>query len=405
MDARRGDRPSQVRPRPPTSSRPAPLRTRSVTPSPARLAGYRRIERRRGIPLPLKAVLAATIALLGLVIVMLVAGQVGPFVSSVVKGFGGFISQIGVAVASPAVTEAPLVPDAPTIEPPDSPYTNEDTVDITVNVPTTVTGKAGYTVRLYVTLPDKDPEVIAEAPVGKTAVQVLTDIKLAVGRNDIEAAIAGPGGESEHSAISTWVLDQSKPKVSVISPKNNAQIAKDKDKVTIKGKSQPRAEIRVQNTANGAVATTKASKDGLWTVVIALDNGPNAITVTAVDPAGNTNTTTLNLRKGSGKLTAVLTGSAYRFKASKLPRKITLEVVVSDANGRKLKGATALFTISVPGIEAIVSGEVQTDAQGHAAFTTNIPSGAMAGSGLATVLITTDNGGTVTDRQVLTITE
>ncbi len=276
---------------------------------------------------------------------------------------------------------------------------------MTVNVPTTVTGKAGYTVRLYVTLPDKDPEVVAEVPVGKTAVQVLTDIQLVPGRNDIEAAIAGPGGESERSAVATWILDQSKPKVSVISPKNNAQIAKDKEKVTIKGKSQARAEIRVQNAANGAIATTTSGKDGLWQVSIALDRGSNAITVTATDPAGNTNTTTLNLRRGSGKLAAVLSGSAYRFKASKLPRKITLEVVVTDPAGKKLKGATALFTISVPGVEAIVSGEITTDAQGRASFTTNIPSGAMAGSGLATVLVTTDSDGSVTDRQVLTITE
>jgi hypothetical protein len=374
-------------------------------PSPARLQSYRRIERRRGIPLPLKAVLAGSIALLGLVIVVAVAGQVGPFVSSVVKGVGGFISQVGVAVSSPAASEEPAAPDAPGIEKPDSPYTNEDTVDVTVNVPTTVTGKAGYTVRLYVTLPDKQPEVIAEAPVGKTAVQVLTDIQLAVGRNDIQAAIAGPGGESERSAIATFVLDKSKPKVSVISPKNNSQIAKDKDKVRLKGKSQGRAEIRVTNAANGAVASTKASKDGLWEVVIAVDNGSNAITVVATDPAGNTNTATVTLRKGSGKLTAVLTGSGYRFKASRLPRKITLTVVVTDPSGRKLKGATALFTISVPGIEAIVSGEVKTDGQGRATFTTNIPSGAMAGSGLATVLITTDSDGTITDRQVLTITE
>lgn len=405
MDSRRGDRASQVRPRPPATSRPAPLRVRPVAPSPTRLAGYRRIERRRGIPLAMKGFLAAAIALLGIVIVMLVAGQVGPFVTAVTKGFGGFISQVGIAVSSPAPSESPAAPDAPTIETPDTPYTNDDRVDITVNVPVSVTGKAGYTVRLYVTLPDQEPDVIAEAPVGRAAVQVLTDIGLAVGRNDIQAAIVGPGGESERSAVATWILDQSKPKVSIISPKDNASFAKDKEKVTIKGKSQAKAEIRALNAANGAVATTTAGKDGLWSVVIALDNGSNAITVTATDPAGNENTATLNLRKGSGKLTAVLSGSAYRFKASKLPRKITLEVVVTDPGGRKLKGATALFTISVPGVEAIVSGEITTDADGRATFTTNIPKGAMAGSGLATVLVTTDHDGAVTDREVLTITE
>ncbi len=154
------------------------------------------------------------------------------------------------------------------------------------------------------------------------------------------------------------------------------------------------------STGGGAVTSHVYAS---WGGAPAISNVTVRLTVT--DNEGNTNTTTLNLRRGSGKLAAVLSGSAYRFKASKLPRKITLEVVVTDPAGKKLKGATALFTISVPGVEAIVSGEITTDAQGRASFTTNIPSGAMAGSGLATVLVTTDSDGSVTDRQVLTITE
>ena len=78
----------------------------------------------------------------------------------------------------------------------------------------------------------------------------------------------GPGGESERSAVATWVLDTSKPKVSVISPKNNAQVKK--ASVTVKGKSQAGAEIRLQNAANGAIATTTAGKDGLWETTVAI---------------------------------------------------------------------------------------------------------------------------------------
>ena len=77
----------------------------------------------------------------------------------------------------------------------------------------------------------------------------------------------GPAGESERSAVATWVLDQSKPKVSVISPKNNAQVKK--AVVTVKGKSQAGAEIRLQNAANGAIATTVVGKDNLWETTLA----------------------------------------------------------------------------------------------------------------------------------------
>ena len=255
-----------------------------------------------------------------------------------------------------------------------------------MNVPPAVTGLEGYTVRLYVTLEDEDPQLVVEEPVGDISVQVLAGVGLAAGRNDMQAAIMGPAGESERSAVATWVLDQSKPKVSVISPKNNAQVKK--AVITVKGKSQAGAEIRLQNATNGAIATTVAGKDNLWETTLAIADGSNAITVTATDPAGNENTAKLNVRKGSGHLTAILTSSAYRFKASKLPKSITLTVAVTGPDGRRVAGATALFTISVPGLEAIVSGEVTTNKSGVASFTTTIPAGATPGGGLATVLVT-----------------
>lgn len=402
MDPRRGDRPSQVRPRPPSTGRPAPVRTRPVTPSPTRLTGYRRIERRRGLPLAMKAVLALSIVMLGGAILWVGSGQVGPFISSVVRSFGGFVAQVGEVAGSPKPTDSPDLADAPSIEIPEKPYTNQDKVDVTVNVPPAVTGLEDHTVRLYVMLKDQDPQLIMEEPVGDISVQVLSGVGLAAGRNDLQAAIMGPAGESERSPVATWVLDQSKPKVSVISPKDNAQVKK--AVVTIKGKSQAGAEVRLTNAANGAIATVVAGKDNLWETTLAIADGSNAITITATDPAGNENATQLSLRKGSGRLTAALTSSAYRFKASRLPKDIALKVAVTGPDGRRVSGATALFTISVPGLEAIVSGEVSTNKSGVASFTTTIPAGAMPGGGLATVLVTSGSD-TTTDRQVLTITK
>jgi hypothetical protein len=351
----------------------------------------------------MKAFLAASVLALGGAILWVGSGAVGPFISTVVAGFGGFVSQVGVVASSPRPTAAPEIPPGPTIDAPAQTATNQDTVNVTVNVPASVTGIEGYTVRLYVTLKGADPVILVEEDVGETAVQVLSQVKLSPGRNDFQAAVFGPGGESERSAIASWILDTSKPKISVISPKNNSQVAK--SPVKVKGKSQAGAEIRLANANNNAVATTTAGADGLWTASIEVDNGGNVITVTATDPAGNQNSTTLNLRKGSGKLIAVLSASGYRFRASKLPRGITLRVAVTDPDGKRLAGARALFTVSVPSIEAIVSSEITTDGDGIATFQTNIPSGATKGSGLVTVLVTTDSDGTVTDRQVLTILE
>ena len=350
----------------------------------------------------MKALLALSIVMLGGAILWVGSGQVGPFISSVVKGFGGFVTQVGVVAGSPKPTDEPDLVDAPSIEVPEKPYTNQDEVDVTVNVPPAVTGLEGYTVRLYVTLKDQDPQLVVEEPVGVISAQVLAGVGLTAGRNDMQAAIMGPAGESERSPVATWVLDQSKPKVSVISPKDNAQVKK--AVITVKGKSQAGAEIRLQNASNGAIATTVVGKDNLWETTLAIADGSNAITVTATDPAGNENGATLNVRKGSGRLTANLTSSAYRYKASRLPKSITLTVAVTGPDGRRVAGASALFTISVPGLEAIVSGEVATNKSGVAEFTTMIPAGATPGGGLATVLVTSGDG-TITDRQVLTITK
>lgn len=403
MDPRHGDRPSQVRPRPPSTGRPSPVRVRPITPSPARLDRYRRIERRRGLPLAAKALLAVSIVLLGGAILWVSVGQVGPLVAAAMEGLGGLVSGVVTETASPTPSAAPEPAGAPSIEAPDNPYTNRETVDIRVSVPAASTGDADSTIRLYDTVADQEPVLIREDRVGATSIHVFVGVPLSPGRNDIQAVIFGPGGEGERSEVATWILDRSKPKVSIISPKDNALV--NRSNVTVKGKSQAGAEIRLQNAANGAIATTIAGSDGLWETPIAVANGVNLITVRATDPAGNENSAELTVRKGSGKLTAVLSASTYRFKASKLPRKITLTVTVTDPDGRRLGGAVALFTVSVPGLEAIVSAEVQTDANGLASFTTTIPAGAQAGGGLATVLVTVTGQGETSDRQVLTVIE
>ncbi|HEY4190552.1 MAG TPA: Ig-like domain-containing protein [Candidatus Limnocylindrales bacterium] len=372
-----------------------------MAPSPQRLARHRRIDRRRGMPLPFGAVLAAAVLVLGIGVLWIANGVVGPVVAGVANGIGGLVNTVGEAVGSAPPTAAPVTSDAPSIVASDQPFTNDDTVDVSVNVPSGVVGLPGYTVRLWVAVGDSDPVVAAEQPVGETAVQVLPNIALVKGANAFQASVVGPGGESERSPVVTWTLDTSKPKLTIISPKDGATTSK--DNVTIKGKTQANSSVRVRNDDNGATTTVDADRDGLFQARIAIAAGINSIIVTTTDPAGNPNEATLSIRKGSGKPSARLTANTYQFRAGKLPKPITLTVTVTDPDGSPVQGATALFTVSVPGLEAIVSSEIKTNANGVARFATTIPKGAMAGAGLATVLISTDEFGNLTDRQVLTV--
>lgn len=402
MDPRSGGRPPQVRPRPASTGRARPLKTRPVTPSPTRLARYRRIERRRSLPLPLKAAFALAVVLLGAGVLSVASGAVGPLASGLVSGFGGIIDSVGNAVSSPEPTAAPSISDAPAIVPPDEAYTNEDAVDITVTVPASIVGAEGYAVRLWVTLKDQDAKLVSEGPVGPTSLQVMPGIDLEKGRNEFQASIMGPGGESELSEPVAWVLDQSRPKVKIIAPAK-ASSATSKSSVTVKGKTQARSTVRLKNDLSGAVVTVEAGKDGLFQAKVALDTGINRITITSTDPAGNPNTETITVRRGSGSMLVSLTGSAYRFNSKRLPQRVTFQVVVTDPGGRRLSGASALFTVTVPGLEAIVSSELLTNSNGVASFTTRIPKGALPGSGLATVLVTSVEYGEKSDRQVLTV--
>jgi hypothetical protein len=345
--------------------------------------------------------MVASIALLSLGIVWVASGAVGPAVDGAVRGLGGFVNSVGNVVSSPEPTAPPLIPDAPVVVAPEQPYTNDDVIDVTVNVPSYVAGADGYTVKLWVTLKDQDPQLVQEVPVGATSVLVIPEVELEKGRNDIQASIVGPGGESELSGIASWVLDQSRPSIKISSPKNKS--ATSKSTVTVKGKTQANSTVRVRNDLNGATVTVQAGKDGLFEGKLALDNGINELTITATDPAGNPNTETITIRRGSGDMQVTLTGDAYRFSAKKLPRRVTFTVVVTGPDGRRVPGASTLFTVSVPGLEAIVSDERPTNANGVATFTTSIPRGALAGSGLATVLVTTPDYGQLTDRQVLTV--
>jgi hypothetical protein len=352
------------------------------------------------LPPPAQALLAVSIAALGLAIVWTMSGAVGPFLSGVVRGFGDLLGQVGGVIASPSQTPLATISAAPSIVPPDEAYTNLETVDVTVNVPPDVVGRDGYSVRLWDTLKDSPAKVIAEAPVGPLAKLVIPGVTLSPGRNDLQATVVGPAGESERSEAATWVLDQAPPKITISTPRDGASVTK--ATVTIKGKTQARSAVVLRNDANSATASTQAGADGLFEIQMAIAAGPNAITITATDPAGNASSLVLNLRKGSGKLIAALTGTVYRFAAKKLPRDVTFTVKVTGPDGLPVQGAVALFTVSVPGLEAIVSAELLTGSDGTASFSTQIPKGALAGTGLATVLVTTSNG-TATDRQVLTV--
>ena len=401
MDSRRRGRPSQVRPRPPSTGRPAPVRMRPVAPTRTRLSRYSEIRRGPHLPAGAKLLLVVAIACLAVTVALFGTGTFGRAVGTLLGGIGGIVDQVGSAVgASPSATRAQVVTDVPLIVAPANPYVNTDTVDIKVTIPTAVVGKSTFRVRLFDTLTGKTAAVLAELPVGKTAELLFPGIALTAGANDLQVALVGPDGEGGRSSTVTYVLDQVSPKITITAPKDGS--ATTSDTVTIKGTTQPASTIIARNEANSASAAAKADKDGIFSVAVATAEGTNALTLTVTDPAGNVSSVTIHVTKGTARLGVVLTGTTYKLKTSTLPTSVTFTAVVTGGDGSRVAAATALFTVSIPGLQAIISPQIATGGDGTARFTTTIPAGAQGGSGLASVLVTTASG-TGTDRQTLTV--
>jgi hypothetical protein len=347
--------------------------------------------------------MAGGILVLAWFCLMIGLGVVGPAVSSLVQGFGAMVASMTHVTSSAAPSASSVASDAPVIEQPDQATTNVASVDLTVLLPPTVVGLDGYSCRLYVTLPNGKPAVIAEAPVKGTSTLVFSSLTLVKGLNTFTATIAAPGGaESAPSKAVSVTLDVSKPKITITAPKNGASVKG--TSVTVKGKTQPSSEIQIQNDANNAIVKANADDTGLFSAAITIAAGPNTLTITVSDPAGNDNTATVTVTRGSGTLGVTLSSTAYQFSRKKLPAHVTFTATVVGADGKPVFGAKALFTVSVPGIPALVSPEITTDRNGRVTFSATIPKGAMAGAGVADVLITMPNGTqTTTDRVALKV--
>ncbi|MFL5681250.1 MAG: Ig-like domain-containing protein [Chloroflexota bacterium] len=400
MTNRRGARSPQVRPRAPSTGRPAASRFRSRGPLESRLAVHRGIDRVSPFPLVGRVVLVLAVAILGAAVLFVATGGLARAIGAIGSGVGGFVNHIG---ATPVPSQDPgAIADAPLIEAPGEPYTNLAAVDLVVVVPNNVVGIATNHVFVYGDTGDAEPAQIADIAIGTTPRIIVPHVALKPGANNFTATINGVAGESEASPVVTFVLDTAKPKITLSGPRNGSTI--NRTTVAITGKTQARSTIQANNDANGAAGNAVAGADGAFSVTVALVAGTNKITLTATDPAGNIATLAVSYKRGSGALTARLTGSAYRFSRARLPDPLELTVLVTDPDGAALAGARVTFSVTIPGVGPITVDRV-TGSDGRAVLRTTVPKGATVGSGIASVLVKSGEFGTTTDRTVLTITD
>jgi hypothetical protein len=397
MATRRGSRPSHVRPRPPSGGRATPVKVQRRAPAPGRLATHGPVRRSRGIPLVGRVALGVGVVAVAALVLYVGAGGVGFVAGALGNTIGSFVRGV---TATPVPSPTPsVVAEAPSIESPSEPYTNQQQVDLVVTVPSRLAGNPDYVVRVYLALKDQASAPIDEKSLASTPRMVIP-VTLSTGINDFSVTLVGPAGESESSPLARWILDTNPPGIKLTSPRDGAEI--NRKAVTIQGRTQARSTISIRNQKTNDSISGTAAADGTFSLSVPITTGSNVIRIAITDPAGNDNALNLTVRRGSGRLRASLSSSNYLIHQKDLPLDVRLTVLVDDPDGRPLSGAHVTFTLSIPGIPTI-TGDATTDANGQASFVTKVPKGATRGSGSAAVLVRTDEFGRTTDETLISV--
>jgi hypothetical protein len=345
------------------------------------------------MPLPVRVLLGGALLALGVATTAAASGLLGGAVSDL----GGTVARVlGAQLNVPSPSPSPAAEvGAPRLVASGSGWTNQSQYTVHGFVPLGLGDQKGYTVRIYVN-GEEATEQLLDGTQDFTVTVAIPD-----GPSTITATIVGPSGEGAESAPIQIVYDDTPPPLKITSPTKNATIKA--ATVEVKGTTQAGSTVTVRNEANGGRASAVADNAGGFTLEVTIVGGANTLDISAVDPAGNTASTTLPIVGGGGKATVRLSLTNSDFKVSQLPSAIGATVRITGPDGKPVSGAVAVFTVTIPGVAPVQSPPIEAT-DGTANFNTQIPTGATKGTGLVTVVITTDAYGTLSGTAAFKIT-
>jgi hypothetical protein len=293
--------------------------------------------------------------------------------------------------ATPAAT-APVVAGpvglpnvAPVIAPPNEPLISRRTWVADVTIPDPGMPLDGLELRVF----RNGRQVAHEALDGSLAVRV-RNVRLAYGRNEVSAALANELGEGLRSQPVVITVDDRAPALRIREPKSGDVV--NSAEATIRGTSEPDAQLSVRNANNDATRPVTVREDGTFIVDVPLGRGRNALTVTAVDALGNDRDATVTVTRGDPADNARLTLRPRAFKVSDLPGDLNVRLNIDDASGRPVDGAAVIFSLSPSGQPT--STYQTTTVDGEALWSgIQIPrQGAVPGRGFVTARVTLPSG-------------
>jgi hypothetical protein len=335
-------------------------------------------------------VIVGACLMLGVLTVAVGSGLVTDFIGQVAGAFDNAVSRM-MSQAPATAPPSGVALDTPVLDtPPDNGYTNQASVAIQGTVPGVSVGKTDYSVHVYQIGKNGSQRQVASVKVGATTLFATPPVALTEGDNTFMATLATPAGEGQPSPIVTYRLDTKPPTIAITSPAAGAKLTT--STVDISGTCDAGATVAIRNeqAPGGAFNSQVVGSDGHFKLNIVVVAGSDAIDVTATDQAGNTASTSITVNRDYGKLAAHLAVTPTRF-ASSAQTTLKMTVVATSFNGGPLANATVTFMVTIYGLGPISSPELTTDSTGVVNWQVPI-SGASAGTGQVSVLLTSEAG-------------
>ena len=242
--------------------------------------------------------------------------------------------------AAPATIDVAIPVAQPLItNPGDRTSTPEIEIAVTVDVPddTTVPRK-----HLELHVHNGSRITTVEKPKPGTTVTV-EGVRLAPGENTITAVLGSPAGPGPVSDPVVVILDETKTKVGITSPKTKTETYD--DAIMVEFASEIGATVRVVNEANKFDDEVVIGPSGEHSLSVRLKFGKNRIVATSVDEAGQQQEDAINVTRVDARPTAKIKHP----QTVRPPEDVRIVVDVTDDSGKPLPDAEVNFSLGGTG--------------------------------------------------------
>jgi hypothetical protein len=338
-----------------------------------------------GFPLTRRVGAVAVVAVLGIIVLVASGflGRGGPHPTPVASA-----PPVSAPAASLALTEAPVITG------PDTVQTNNKNWTARVTLTATQVPRDELTLAVF-----RDGDQVKEVDLGHGRSMSVPGVVLKLGDNAINVAYVWNGAAGPASNNVTVTRDASAPSVEVSSPVDGSTTSS--SQVTVAGHAETGTSVRVKNATVGSAADAPTGSDGSFSASMVLINGPNKLTVTATDTAGNVTTVTRTVTRDPKASDLEIELSHKSLQLSNLPVALEITASLTNGSGTADDGSPVTFSLSPPGVPTSTYQTTITSEQ--AMWSAQVPAGASVGSGFATVMVTLPNGKVVTGKALFTV--